>query len=54
MDAESEQAVTERASTESSEKIVTAYETKPGRVVFTEIGNVDGWIATDLIVDRFR
>ncbi|MFD1564826.1 hypothetical protein ACFR99_14900 [Haloarchaeobius amylolyticus] len=30
---------------------VTSHETRPGKVVFTEQNNSDGWIATDLIVD---
>ncbi|WP_171052315.1 hypothetical protein [Haloterrigena sp. H1] len=30
---------------------VTSHETRPGKVVFTERNNSDGWIATDLIVD---
>lgn len=30
---------------------VTAQETVPGRLVFTEDGNTDGWVATDLAVD---
>ena len=29
---------------------VSAYETRPGRVVFTETENADAWIATDLAV----
>jgi hypothetical protein len=33
---------------------VTSQETCPGRVVFTEEGNDDGWIATDLTVDLRR
>lgn len=30
---------------------VAAYESCPGRLVFLENGNTDGWIATDLVVD---
>ena len=30
---------------------VTACESRPGRFVFLEDGNTDGWIATDLVVD---
>lgn len=30
---------------------VTAQETVPGRMVFTEAGNTDGWIATGLAID---
>ena len=31
--------------------IVTAHESCPGRTVFTESGNCDAWIATDLTLD---
>lgn len=31
--------------------IVTSHETRPGKLVFTERNNCDGWIATDLAVD---
>ncbi|AXR78186.1 DUF7331 family protein [Natrarchaeobaculum sulfurireducens] len=31
--------------------IVTSHEPRPGKVVFTERDNNDGWIATDLTVD---
>lgn len=34
-----------------SEVTVQAHESRPGRLVFTEDGNTDGWIATDLAVD---
>ena len=30
---------------------ITSHETRPGRLVFTERDNVDGWIATDAAVD---
>jgi hypothetical protein len=33
---------------------VTVHTTSPDRVVFTEQGNNDGWIATDLAVDLWR
>jgi len=33
---------------------VTAHSTTPDRIVFTEEGNTDGWIATDLAVDCWR
>jgi hypothetical protein len=33
---------------------VTVHESSPDRVVFTEEGNNDGWIATDLAVDLER
>ncbi|WP_165875217.1 DUF7331 family protein [Natrarchaeobius chitinivorans] len=31
--------------------IVTSHETSPGKLVFTERDNTDGWIATDVAVD---
>lgn len=34
--------------------VVTSHETRPGKVVFTERDNCDGWIATDLTVDLER
>lgn len=30
---------------------VVRFQTRPGRFVFAERDNVDGWIATDLAVD---
>lgn len=30
---------------------VTVHEIRPDRVVFTETGNTDAWISTDLTVD---
>lgn len=33
---------------------VTASRASPDRTVFTEEGNTDGWIATDLTVDLER
>jgi hypothetical protein len=33
---------------------VFAYRTAPGKTVFTEDGNTDGWIATDRAVDVRR
>jgi len=30
--------------------VVTSHETRPGKTVFTERDNSDGWIATDLTV----
>lgn len=32
--------------------LVTAHRTAPGRIVLTERGNVDGWIASDLTIDN--
>ena len=31
--------------------VVCSHETRPGKIVFTERNNTDGWIATDLAVD---
>jgi len=36
---------------EESAVAVTSHETRPGKIVFTEQNNSDGWIATDLVVD---
>jgi hypothetical protein len=33
------------------DSMVTVHESCPGRLVFTENGNPDGWIATDLTVE---
>jgi len=33
---------------EEPEAVVTSHETRPGKIVFTERDNCDGWIATDL------
>jgi len=33
---------------------VSAHRTSPDRTVFTENGNCDGWIASDLVVDLGR
>lgn len=34
--------------------LVSALRTSPERTVFTEDGNSDGWIATDLVVEPRR
>ncbi len=39
---------------DDTEVVVTACETRPGRVVFTEEDNTDAWIATDLTVELDR
>ncbi|WP_247000355.1 hypothetical protein [Halosolutus gelatinilyticus] len=39
------------AEPEEPPAVVTSHEPRPGKVVFTERNNTDGWIATDLIVD---
>ncbi len=36
---------------EGPDSVVTSHETRPGKIVFTERENYDGWIATDLTVD---
>jgi hypothetical protein len=40
--------------TVDEETTISAHETSPGRVVFTEEDNNDGWIATDHTVDVER
>lgn len=39
---------------EDERAAIAAHESCPGRVVFTEEGNSDGWIATDLTVEVER
>ena len=39
---------------EGPSAIVTSHETRPGKLVFTERDNVDGWIATDVSVELLR
>lgn len=39
---------------DDAEPSVRVHETCPGRVVFTEDGNTDAWIASDLTLDRLR
>jgi len=36
-----------------SRPTVTAHESRTDRTVFTESGNKEGWIATDLTIDRW-
>ncbi|WP_407075646.1 hypothetical protein [Natronococcus wangiae] len=36
---------------EEPDAVVSSHEPRPGKVVFTERNNTDGWIATDLAVD---
>ncbi|WP_255166972.1 hypothetical protein [Natrononativus amylolyticus] len=45
---EDERTVADR---EPADWLVTSHETRPGKVVFTERNNTDGWIATDIAVD---
>jgi hypothetical protein len=33
---------------------ISAHRSSPGRTVFTEEGNTDGWIATDFTVELWR
>jgi len=44
----------ETAGGEEAAPCVSAFAASPDRTVFTEEGNCDGWIATDLIVDLSR
>lgn len=44
----------EETATLEEPPVVAACETCPGRVVFTEDGNTDGWISTDLTVSLTR
>lgn len=39
---------------DADESVVRAHESRPGRIVFTEAGNTDAWIATDLALDPER
>lgn len=39
------------ASSDADAEIVRVHSTTPDRAVFTEAGNCDGWISTDLLVD---
>jgi hypothetical protein len=41
----------DEAAEATGEHRVTAHESRPGRTVFTEEGNSDAWIATDLTLD---
>ncbi|WP_187433069.1 hypothetical protein [Natronococcus pandeyae] len=38
-------------SVEEPDAIVSSHEPRPGKFVFTERNNTDGWIATDFAVD---
>jgi len=42
------------AEAEEAAPCVSALAASPDRTVFTEEGNCDGWIATDLIVNLHR
>jgi len=39
---------------EADQPTVTAHQSCTDRTVFTESGNKEGWIATDLTVERWR
>lgn len=39
---------------DADETNVTAHRSSPDRTVFTEEGNSDGWIATDLTIELER
>ncbi len=42
------------AEPDDQSSVVCSHETRPGKVVFTERNNTDGWIATDLTVELER
>jgi hypothetical protein len=42
------------ADEEAEEMAVSAFESSPDRLVFSEDGNPDGWIATDLAMEPPR
>ena len=52
--AASRQQSTQDVSEGSPDEIVTCHETRPGRFVFVERSNADGWIATDVSVDLIQ
>jgi hypothetical protein len=43
-----------QSDTEPDASSISAHRSSPDRTVFTEEGNSDGWIATDLTVDLWR
>lgn len=45
---------TTSARDDTTDSPVSAHECSPDRTVFTENGNVDGWIATDTTVELRR
>jgi hypothetical protein len=45
---------TQESESESHRPDIAVCESCPGRVVFTEADNTEGWIASDLTVDVFR
>lgn len=55
MDAPDPRQEQDSGSTETdAEGVVSCHETKPGRRVFTERGNVDAWISSDFVVEVHR
>lgn len=42
------------AAADENQPAVSAHRTSPDRTVFTEEGNSEAWIATDLVVDLDR
>ncbi len=54
MDASPHEATTDDAEPPAPAVVVTSHETRPGKTVFTERNNTDGWIATDLTVPLAR
>jgi len=54
MDAFRERKETTRTDPQDGESRVTVHRSSPDRTVFTEEGNTDGWIATDLTVSLER
>jgi len=54
MDVHRDRRERERSAASPPEGAVTAHRSSPERVVFTEEGNTDGWIATDLTVSPDR
>lgn len=51
---ETERLVVAGDGTEPLDTAVTAHRSSPDRIVFTEEGNTDGWIATDYTVELVR
>ncbi|WP_176393181.1 hypothetical protein [Natronolimnobius baerhuensis] len=45
---------TETDDTDEPAAVVSSHEPRPGKYVFTERDNTDGWIATDFAVDLER
>ncbi len=50
MDATREQNVERQSGSESNAGSVTVHQSSPDRTVFTEEGNTNGWISTDVTV----